>query len=269
MIELRKKGLAEIPATIFVLMVVMLLFLTLFVAGLEKRKFYSIAQSSMRVQQVYAEEKSAEYIVDVAFEKAVISAYGKMGDRWIADDCSEENGYKELCRIDEKLNENMEKEIKKSFLVEINKARGASKFFDEPISDIINNLDKNENFGIGFEDTGIKLETKIWLEFMGEMTDKIWFGLVKQGTVRDYVVYYTAKIEIDKKFSEIGLESFNKIFNAAAQCKHNLNSEECLADSLSNFDGSIDEKNNKLFIDLTSKKEFEIGKIKLKFYVIK
>src|SRR3989344_3884261 len=187
MLNLKKKGLAEIPALIFILMVVMLLFLTLFVAGLEKKNTYSIALSSMRMQEIYAGEKSVEYGIDVAFDKAVIKAYKEMTDKWIDKSCKEENGYKELCKIDEKFYSNMEKNVTDNFLQEINKGKEANAFFEKAISPVISNMADNKYFGFEINENEINIKPLVLMSFSSKVEHRKWGGLKKDREANDYI----------------------------------------------------------------------------------
>lgn len=265
-----KKG-AEIPIIIFTLAIIVLLFLVLLGASGSRNKVEQQAFSVTSLQEAYTLENAVTYIFDRVFDYSVVQAYYNYfyNTGWLYN-CPRVtyNGriYRELCS-NINVDKEMEGEAKTKFINKLKLVKDNNELVYGAISQVVSSINKDDPAfkSIAFNNDEAKLEVKVLVGFTVNTEYSSWGKIIKIGTKTylDYYFDYEPLIVIDKSLSEeVGLESFDAIYNAINNCKSLQNSEVqgCVNNLLKNFNANVvyDEKEKKLFFDLETKKAFSI-----------
>ena len=271
-----KKG-AEIPVTIFVICVIMLLFLTLGISMSKKRVLNAKASGITGIQEAYTMENVVKYGVKRAFEKAVEESYNSVvsDGSWIAGNCkkNDKSDYKNLCAFNENVYNEMKNIVEENFGKNIKTIEEVNPIFSLTAREIEGKLkDKSVFFEADDEKAIIKIIVSLILT---DVEEKYWeiFGLklMKRGEVLDHYFRYKPEIRVEKNFVGLGIAGFKKIFLSAEECKSRQENEikGCIENKLENFEVFVRVIENEVYFELKSKREFDFGKIVLKFFVEK
>lgn len=271
------KKAAEVPVAIFVIGVIALLFLLLVGAFGVKRNIADKTLSINSMQEAYMIENTINYAVDSALRQSVEESYSQFASNyeWInSGDSPDIDGYKNLPAFNSNFDNEFKKDINSRFLDKIEAIKEVNPIFQTAIYGFMEKLKEDKNL-IPIEVNGDKATANLDLSYSLTITSTFYklgvFGLrmFSDDTIVDYYWNYNNKLKVEESLLDLGLESFIKIFNAAVECKAMQDSEikACMEGKIVNFDVNSFTKENNVFFELTSKKEFKSGRISMKFYL--
>jgi len=249
-----KKG--DVSVTLLVMMTVGISIASLLIFYLSEKTIISELESPRPVLNVYAErELLGFYAYDVA-RQSVIESYNELaGSRGFISEtpiCEEFSGIRVFCSPDTNLKSNLENNARIRFFQKF-KIDELKKRYREENIDIELGLDK---INIGLENS-FKLKIKNITFVYSEADNKI-------------IIRHNFDVSQEIKFDEIGLASFEEIYNKINECR-SKNFKECF--KLENFDVNIEEESYSgqgfYKIKMTSKASFwlnnEFKKIEILF----
>lgn len=248
--KMNKKG--DLPTTLLVFMVV-------FLVGFSLYKFSTFGADQGNsigdvafLESVYAKEKMVSYNLYHGVRQAVIESYNEIANegRMFGDRNPLLSG-------------------EKTILQEFNFG-GIDNLFNEKViskKSFFNNPDKNEaKILISSENFNFSLNDQRFSEALAVKSKKRYLILnfiptsVKSEELKVNIgVLYSPEIEIEIDLRKLGLEEFSKIYAESRRCSKEKDFRECLSDVLSNFDVTVEEKEEFFELRLKSKKAFLLG----------
>jgi len=239
-----KKG--DVSITLLVMMTIGISIASLLIFFLSEKNLISEFENPGVVLNVYAEREILDLYAYDVLRQNVIEYYNELaGSRGFISEkpiCDEFNGIRVFCSIDANLKSNFENNIKIRFLEKFKLDELKKRYKEE-----------NIDMELGLDKTKVRFDNELELKI-----ENITFVYSKAGDIGSKIIIrHNFDVVQEVKFDDIGLASFENIYNKINEC-NGSNFKECF--KFDTFDVSIEDEshNGQEFykIRMTSKASF-------------
>ncbi|MEJ2267628.1 MAG: hypothetical protein P8X70_00955 [Nanoarchaeota archaeon] len=221
---------AQIEIILLVILILFLVSTTIFSFITNSSKIETTISNSNLVRNIYSKENSIEFYIVQEGKHAIVKTY----DFFVRNNKFADSNTKEFAELSQNLRDDFILEFRENF---------RQSFQDYSGEDIKNlkDLVLQGNFNVDFEENIIlKIDNLEEKDFSKRMN-----------------IGFFPKFNLEFDFSDMGLHSFDEVYEVKEKCKNSIESE-CYND-LFNFNVEIEEKESGNLVKFESKKEFLIG----------
>ncbi len=241
-IFLRKNKRGDMTVVLLVVFVLVISSAALFSFISSSNKVEAKISDARFIEDLYSDRDLAEFYLTGAGESVIVKIY----DEFVEGDSYIENpNYNSIHQVRfGVLNFSWDDEFRMDFIDEF-KSEFSGYDFEEDYLKNLQEVIAAGNFDVAFDGEVLTMSIVNWK---------------MAGFLKDInVTLYSPRIYLKFDIIKMGLHSFDEVYEVKEECKGSENVESCF-EELVNFEVAVVERDDDIFVSLTSKKDFLIGR---------